>query len=216
MFCLPDEMTTCLFDLDRVLTQTATIHARAWKEMFDEFLRAWSERTGQTFDEFHLPADYDMYVDGKRRFDGVHSFLEARGIELPAGAPADPPEVATIHALGKRKNELVLRLIREQGVEPYEGSVHFLEAARDAGLRRAVVSSSTNCRDVLRAAGIEQIPGWRPPCPAVWLRFARASVMSPEICRVRPVVGTKVGTRHHGSAEGFAFARETTLWLRAV
>jgi len=171
-------MTTCLFDLDRVLTQTATIHARAWKEMFDEFLRAWSERTGQTFDEFHLPADYDMYVDGKRRFDGVHSFLEARGIELPAGAPADPPEVATIHALGKRKNELVLRLIREQGVEPYEGSVHFLEAARDAGLRRQSSRRAPTVATSCAPPGSSRSPGGvrrvqpcgsgslaRPSCP---------------------------------------------------
>jgi beta-phosphoglucomutase family hydrolase len=157
MLDLPDGIKACLFDLDGVLTQTAKVHARAWKQMFDEFLREWSERTGEPFQEFDRPTDYDEYVDGKPRLDGVKSFLESRGIHLPMGSPSDPPEADTIHALGTRKNKLVLELIREQGVEPYEGSVRFAEAARDQGLRRAVVSSSTNCRDVLVAAGIEHL-----------------------------------------------------------
>jgi HAD superfamily hydrolase (TIGR01509 family) len=140
-----------------VLTQTARVHARAWKEMFDDFLRDWSERTGEPFHPFDRPTDYDEYVDGKPRLDGVHSFLESRGIDLPMGSPTDPPEAETVHALGTRKNDLVLELIREQGVEPYEGSVRFAEAARDQGLRRAVVSSSTNCLDVLVAAGIDHL-----------------------------------------------------------
>jgi beta-phosphoglucomutase family hydrolase len=152
---LPDNITTCLFDLDGVLTQTAKIHARAWKQMFDDFLHEWAERTGEPFEEFDRPTDYDDYVDGKPRLDGVKSFLESRGIDLPMGSPSDPSEQETIHALGTRKNDLVLELIREQGVEPYEGSVRFAEMVRDRGLRRAVVSSSTNCRDVLRAAGID-------------------------------------------------------------
>src|SRR5215212_8096648 len=154
---LPGGITTCLFDLDGVLTQTAKIHARAWKEMFDAFLREWSERTGEPFHEFDRPTDYDEYVDGKPRLDGVRSFLESRGIVLSMGAPSDPPDAETIHALGTRKNDLVLDLIREQGVEPYEGSVRFVEAARDQGLRRAVVSSSTDCREVLIAAGIDEL-----------------------------------------------------------
>src|SRR3954462_6779149 len=154
---LPDGITTCLFDLDGVLTQTAKIHARAWKQMFDDFLREWSERSGEPFHEFDRPTDYDEYVDGKPRLDGVRSFLESRGIQLAMGSPSDPPEAETIHALGTRKNDLVLELIGEQGVEPYEGSVAFAEQARDQGLRRAVVSSSTNCRDVLVAAGIDHL-----------------------------------------------------------
>jgi beta-phosphoglucomutase family hydrolase len=157
MLDLPDRITTCLFDLDGVLTQTARVHARAWKQMFDDFLRDWSERTGEPFHPFDRPTDYDEYVDGKPRLDGVHSFLESRGIDLPMGSPTDPPEAETVHALGTRKNDLVLELIREQGVEPYEGSVRFAEAARDQGLRRAVVSSSTNCLDVLVAAGIDHL-----------------------------------------------------------
>ena len=154
---LPEAISACLFDLDGVLTQTAKVHARAWKEMFDGFLRQWAERTGEPFHPFDRPTDYDEYVDGKPRLDGVRSFLESRGIDLPMGSPADPPEAETVHALGTRKNELVLRLIAEQGVEPYEGSVRFVEAAREAGFRRAVVSASTNCRDVLVAAGIEHL-----------------------------------------------------------
>jgi beta-phosphoglucomutase family hydrolase len=157
MLDLPDRITTCLFDLDGVLTQTAKIHAQAWKQMFDEFLRDWAERHGQPFEPFDRPTDYDEYVDGKPRLDGVRSFLESRGIELPMGSPDDPPEAETIHALGTRKNNLVLKLIHEQGVEPYEGSVRFVEAARDQGMRRAVVSSSTNCEDVLKAAGIDHL-----------------------------------------------------------
>jgi HAD superfamily hydrolase (TIGR01509 family) len=101
--------------------------------------------------------DYDEYVDGKPRYEGVQSFLAARGIELPRGEPSDPPDAETVDGLGNRKNEIVLRLIRDEGVEPYEGSVRYVRAARDAGVRRAVVSSSTNCRDVLVAAGIEDL-----------------------------------------------------------
>jgi beta-phosphoglucomutase family hydrolase len=157
MLKLPDGITTCLFDLDGVLTQTAKIHARAWQEMFDEFLREWSERTAKPFQEFDRPTDYDEYVDGKPRLDGVRSFLQSRGIDLPMGSPTDPAEAETVHALGTRKNDLVLELIRQQGVEPYDGSVRFAEAARDQGMRRAVVSSSTNCQDVLVAAGIDQL-----------------------------------------------------------
>ncbi|MDQ3858847.1 MAG: beta-phosphoglucomutase family hydrolase [Actinomycetota bacterium] len=154
---LPKAITACLFDLDGVLTQTAKVHAAAWKEMFDRFLREWAERRGEPFQPFDRPTDYDEYVDGKPRLDGVRSFLESRGIELPLGSPADPAEAETVHGLGTRKNELVLELIREQGVEPYEGSIRFVEAAREQGLRRAVVSASTNCRDVLAAAGIEHL-----------------------------------------------------------
>ena len=157
MLGLPDGIRACLFDMDGVLTQTASIHAQAWKQMFDDFLRDWAERTGEPFEPFDRPTDYDEYVDGLPRLDGVRSFLQSRGIELPMGSPSDPPEAETVHALGTRKNDLVLELIREQGVEPYEGTVRYVEAARGQGLRRAVVSSSTNARDVLVAAGIDHL-----------------------------------------------------------
>ncbi len=157
MLGLPDGVTACLFDLDGVLTQTAKVHAAAWKQMFDEYLRARAERTGEQFVPFDPVHDYDDYVDGKPRYEGVRSFLAARAIELPEGGPEDPPDAETVHALGDRKNRIVLALIRKDGVEPYEGSVRYVHAVRDAGLRRAVVSSSTNCRDVLHAAGIEDL-----------------------------------------------------------
>ncbi|MGI8904394.1 MAG: beta-phosphoglucomutase family hydrolase [Solirubrobacteraceae bacterium] len=157
MLGLPDGVRACLFDLDGVLTQTAKVHAAAWKEMFDGYLRDRAARTGQPFVAFDAITEYDEYVDGKPRYEGVSSFLDSRGIELPRGDPADPPDAETIDGLGNRKNEIVLRLIREQGVEPYEGSVHYVHAVREAGLARAVVSSSTNCADVLAAAGIEDL-----------------------------------------------------------
>jgi beta-phosphoglucomutase family hydrolase len=151
---LPPEIEACLFDLDGVLTQTAKVHAAAWKAMFDDFLRERSRASGGKFEEFDAQHDYDEYVDGKPRYDGVRSFLASRHIDLPQGSPSDLPGADTIDGLGNRKNELVLELIRRDGVQAYEGSVRFVEAARDAGLRRAVVSSSTNCRDVLTAARI--------------------------------------------------------------
>ena len=156
MLGLPSDVRACLFDLDGVLTQTATVHAAAWKRMFDEYLRARAARTGERFIPFDPAADYGEYVDGKPRSDGVRSFLASREIELPEGEADDPPDRETVRGLGNRKNELVLRLIREQGVKAYPGSVRYLEAVRDAGLKLAVVSSSTNCHDVLVAAGIEE------------------------------------------------------------
>src|SRR3954451_8954993 len=154
MLGLPDGIKACLFDLDGVLTRTAKVHAAAWKQMFDDYLRKRAKHTGEAFVAFDAGDDYDEYVDGKPRYDGVRSFLQSRGIELPDGAPDDPPSAETVDGLGNRKNELVLELIRRDGVEAYEGSVAYVRTARDAGLRRAVVSSSTNCRDVLQAAGI--------------------------------------------------------------
>ena len=151
---LPDPIRACLFDLDGVLTETASIHAAAWKEMFDGFLRDRADRQGQPFVPFDEHDDYDRYVDGKPRLDGVRDFLASRGIQLPEGEPDDPPDDTTVQGLGNRKNSIVLRRIREQGVEAYPGSVAYVRAARDAGLARAVVSSSSNCREVLAAAGI--------------------------------------------------------------
>jgi beta-phosphoglucomutase-like phosphatase (HAD superfamily) len=123
MLGLPEGVTACLFDLDGVLTQTAKVHAEAWKAMFDDFLRGWAQEHGEDFRPFDKHSDYDEYVDGKPRYDGVRSFLESRKIELPQGKPEDPPDAQTIDGLGNRKNELVLKLIHERGVEPYEGSV---------------------------------------------------------------------------------------------
>jgi beta-phosphoglucomutase family hydrolase len=157
MLGLPEGVTACLFDMDGVVTKTAVVHAAAWKQMFDDYLRRRAAADGQAFVAFDPVRDYDEYVDGRPRYDGVRSFLASRGIELPDGGPDDPPDAETVHGLGNRKNEIVLKLIREHGVEPYEGSVRYVQAARAAGLRRAVVSSSTNCRDVLTAAGIKDL-----------------------------------------------------------
>jgi beta-phosphoglucomutase family hydrolase len=192
MLGLPDGVTAYLFDLDGVLTQTAKVHAAAWKQMFDGFLRARAEAGGGTFTEFDIDYDYEEYVDGKPRYDGVRSFLESRHIDLPEGSRSDPPDAETVHGLGNRKNELVLELIREQGVEAYDGSVAYVKAARDAGLRRAVVSSSANTRDVLVAAGIEDLFEARidgavadeqhlkgKPAPDTFLAGARALGVSP-------------------------------------
>jgi beta-phosphoglucomutase family hydrolase len=154
---LPDGIQACLFDLDGVLTQTAKVHAAAWKQMFDGYLRDRAEASGEEFRPFDARDDYDEYVDGKPRADGVRSFLESRGIELPEGEADDPPDAETVAGLGNRKNKIVLKLIDEHGVDPYEGSVRYVRAAIDAGLRRAVVSSSANCRAVLEAAGIEDL-----------------------------------------------------------
>jgi beta-phosphoglucomutase family hydrolase len=154
---LPDAVTACLFDLDGVLTQTAVVHDAAWARVFDEFLRERAQRTGTPFVRFDPDHDYNEYVDGRPRADGVRTFLASRDITLPDGEPDDPPSAQTVNGLGNRKNEVLLDVIRHQGVRAYDGSVRYLHAAKAAGLRRAVVSASANCADVLRAAGIADL-----------------------------------------------------------
>lgn len=146
-----------LFDLDGVLTDTASLHATAWKRMFDEFLARWSDEHGHPFVPFHMEDDYLRYVDGKPRYEGVASFLESRRIVLPEGDPSDPPDTDTIGGLGNRKNELVVRLIEQEGVTPFEGAVRFVHHVRDRGLRTAVVSSSKNAGPVLEAAKLAEL-----------------------------------------------------------
>jgi beta-phosphoglucomutase family hydrolase len=157
MLGLPDTIRACLFDLDGVLTQTAKVHDAAWKEVFDEFLRSVSEESGKPYVPFDPVNDYNSYVDGRPRADGVRTFLASRGIELPDGAPDDPPSARTVNGLGSRKNDILLRRLREDGVDVYDGSVAYLRAVAAAGLRRAVVSASANCREVLEAAGIDHL-----------------------------------------------------------
>jgi beta-phosphoglucomutase family hydrolase len=208
---LPDGVTACLFDLDGVLTQTAKVHAAAWKEMFDAYLRQRADASGEPFAEF-TQADYESYVDGLPRADGVTRFLASRGITLPPGGPDDPPEAETVAGLGNRKNALVLRLIHDDGVEVYEGSVRYLHAVREAGLATAVVSSSANCRDVLQAAGIEDLLDFRvdgqtaaaehlkgKPAPDTFLAGARLCGVEPAQAAVYEdaLAGVEAGRAGH-------------------
>lgn len=142
---LPASTRACLFDLDGVLTQTAKVHAAAWKEMFDQYLKTRSQETGEPFVPFEL-ADYTRWVDGKLRVDGARAFLASRGIAMPD---------ADVQELAKRKDDLMVELLRTGRVETYEGSVRFVEAARRAGMLTAVVSASKHCKEVLESAGID-------------------------------------------------------------
>jgi beta-phosphoglucomutase family hydrolase len=157
MLGLPSNIDALLFDMDGVLTQTAKVHAAAWKQTFDAFLHRRADETGDQFVPFDQVGDYDAYVDGLPREDGVRSFLKSRGMELPEGSPDDPPDADTVHGVGNDKNDRVLQLIHEHGVEPYEGSVRYVKEAQRAGLPRAVVSSSTNTHDVLAAAKLTDL-----------------------------------------------------------
>jgi beta-phosphoglucomutase family hydrolase len=157
MFGLPDGVSACLFDMDGVVTQTATLHAAAWKEMFDQFLRAHAESTGTPFVPFDPHAEYDAYVDGKPRLDGTRSFLESRGIELPEGTPDDPPGTPTLYGLSNQKNNLVLAKIAAGGVQVYPGSITYIRSVKDKGISTAIVSASANTVQVLKSAGIEDL-----------------------------------------------------------
>jgi beta-phosphoglucomutase family hydrolase len=183
MLGLPDGVRACLFDLDGVLTDTASVHKTAWKAMFDEYLR---RRDGDSFTPFDIDHDYLTYVDGKRREDGVRAFLSSRGIELPEGGPDDPPEAETIAGLGNRKNAMFQRVLHTDGVTVFDGSRRYLAEAAGAGLGVAVVSSSANTREVLEVTGLaryvqqrvdgvtlreEHLPG--KPAPDSFLRAAR-------------------------------------------
>ena len=150
-----DRYDAVLFDLDGVITNTATIHATCWKQMFDEYLQARATQKRETFRAFDLANDYRLYVDGKPRFDGVRDFLRSRSIELPEGSRDDPAELETVCGLGNRKNELVNEVIESKGVEPYEGSVKLIQQLRRQGFKTAIVTSSQNCTTVLKAAKLE-------------------------------------------------------------
>lgn len=186
-FGLPDGVRACLFDMDGVLTQTATIHAAAWKQMFDEFLASRLDETGIQVDPFDPVGDYDRYVDGKVRSDGTRAFLQSRGITIPEGEPGDPPDRETIYGLGQRKNDIFVQLVAKDGVAVFDGSVRYVQAVRRGGMRTAVVSASENTAAVLDAAGIadlfevridgvvardEHLPG--KPAPDMYLAGANA------------------------------------------
>jgi beta-phosphoglucomutase family hydrolase len=184
---LPDQIRACLFDLDGVLTQTATVHQAAWKRTFDEFLRAFEPQAPE-----FTQLDYNRYVDGKPRADGVRDFLASRGITLPEGTAGDPPDAATVQAIATRKNELVLRELDEHGVQVYEGSMRYLRAVKEAGLATAVVTASANGENVVSAGGfadlidarvdgiVTQRDGLRgKPHPDTFLAGARALGVAP-------------------------------------
>ncbi len=147
---LPDTVDALLFDMDGVLTNTAVVHADAWKRTFDPLIEELG--AGAPFDPHE---DYVRHVDGKSRLDGVRDFLRARGVTLPEGSPDDPPEAQTVQGVGRRKNDLVLELIRSKGVETYGDAIELLHAARAHGRRSALVSSSANAREALESAGID-------------------------------------------------------------
>lgn len=153
MLGVPEGTRALLFDLDGVLTDTASVHAAAWKQMFDEFLRA---RDGEAFRPFDTSADYGPYVDGKPRLEGTRSFLASRGIELPEGGPDDGPDTPTLWGLSTRKNDLVQVRITTDGVTVYPGSLRYLEAVQGSGLATAVVSSSANAAQILSVTGLER------------------------------------------------------------
>jgi beta-phosphoglucomutase family hydrolase len=215
MLGLPDGVSACLFDMDGVVTRTAVVHAAAWKEMFDGFLRDWSSKTGTEFVPFDPGRDYEEYVDGKPRLDGIRSFLESRSISLPEGSPSDAPGAHTVYGLGNRKNELLLEVLKRDGVEVYDGSRRYITAARAAGLRTAIVSSSANTVAVLAAAGIAdlfdarvdaQVAGERglkgKPEPDTFLEAARMLGVGHEQAAVFEDALAGVAAGHDG---GFGF-----------
>jgi beta-phosphoglucomutase family hydrolase len=191
MLGLPDTIRACLFDLDGVLTDTASVHKKAWKVMFDAYLRKCADRTGEQFVPFDIEADYLTYIDGKKRDDGVRSFLAARGITLPDGDPGDSGD-ETVYGLGNRKNDLFHETLHKDGVKVFEGSRRYLEATSAAGLAVAVVSSSSNTREVLEITGLDTFVQQRvdgvtmreehiagKPSPASFLRAAELLAVKP-------------------------------------
>ncbi|WP_281256832.1 HAD family hydrolase [Blastococcus aggregatus] len=180
-------MRACLFDMDGVLTQTATVHEAAWKRVFDDFLQAT-----QPWQRLFSREDYHRYVDGKPRADGVRDFLASRGIRLPEGGPEDPPSATTVQGLARRKDELFLRQLQDHGVAAYPDAASYLEAVRDAGLLVAVVTASVHGAEVLASSGLSRLIDVRvdgiiaardglrgKPSPDTFLAAARALGVAP-------------------------------------
>jgi beta-phosphoglucomutase family hydrolase len=211
MLGLPEQVRACLFDLDGVLTDTASVHRQAWKAMFDAYLRQRAQRLNEPFVPFDPDHDYLTFVDGKKREDGVRSFLESRGITLPDGQPDDDPAAETVYGLGNRKNTLFLETLQRDGVHVFEGSRRYLEAVSGAGLGVAVVSSSANTRQVLEVTGLaafvqqrvdgvtmraEHIPG--KPAPDSYLRAAQLLDVAPAAAAVFEDALSGVAAGHAG------------------
>jgi beta-phosphoglucomutase family hydrolase len=209
---LPDKVRACLFDLDGVLTDTASVHTKAWKAMFDAFLSERAKRTGEKFVPFDPAADYRQYVDGKKREDGVKSFLDSRGIELPEGTPDDSGDAETICGLGNRKNDMFQKVLEKDGVEVFDGSRRYLEAVSAAGLGIAVVSSSANTRQVLEITGLDRFVQQRvdgitlseehikgKPAPDSYLRGAQLLDVPPDAAAVFEDALSGVEAGHAGN-----------------
>ncbi len=207
-----EQFDAVLLDLDGVITDTASVHARCWKQMFDEFLRKRAEERGEAFRPFDLTTDYRLYVDGKPRFDGVRDFLKSRGIQLPEGSLDDPPDAETVAGLGNRKNILFDKIIQEGGVHPYPGSVKLIEELRERRFEIAVVSSSHNCTAVLKAARLDacfdaQVDGNTidgehlagKPAPDTYLMAARLLGVKPSRAIVieDAIAGVEAGSNGH-------------------
>ncbi len=210
MLGLPDGVRACLFDLDGVLTDTASVHTKAWATMFDAYLHDRARRTGADFVPFDAEADYQKYVDGKKRQDGVRSFLASRGIELPDGDTDDSPDAETVNGLGNRKNELFQKVLHDDGVDVFEGSRRYLIAAKQAGLPAAVVSSSANTREMLEVTGLDRFVQQRvdgvtmreenitgKPAPDSYLRGAELLGVAPAAAAVfeDALAGVQAGRR---------------------
>jgi len=212
MLGLPDGVTACLFDMDGVVTKTAVVHAAAWKDMFDKFLRQRAEQSGEKFVPFDTAKDYGDYVDGKPRLDGTRSFLESRGINLPEGSPDDKPGTPTIQGLSNEKNDLVVEKIRTDGVKVYDDTIRYIKAVRAGGLHTAIVSSSANTVDVLKSAGISDLFDTRvdaqvakernlkgKPAPDTFLAAARNLDVAPDHAAVfeDALAGVEAGHAGH-------------------
>lgn len=215
MLGLPATVRACLFDLDGVLTDTASAHTRAWQAMFDDYLSTRAERSGETFVPFDPVRDYRSFVDGRKRDDGVRAFLASRDIVLPDGDDNDPPDAETVHGLGNRKNEAFRLMLDADGVEVFEGSRRYLAAVKAAGLATAVVSASANAGEILAITGLakfidqrvdgvtlrdEKIAG--KPAPDSFLRAAQLLGVAPSAAVVfeDALAGVEAGR-----AGGFSF-----------
>ena len=219
-----DDFDAAIFDLDGVLTDTARVHAGAWKEVFDSFLQRWAQQHGLAFQPFDIEADYLAYVDGRPRYDGVRSFLASRGINLPEGSEHDPEDANTVHALGERKTRL-FRQALQQGIDPEPGAESLLKKLRQMGVGIAVASSSKNCSAILSAAGFDHLidarvdgvdadelglPG--KPDPALFLEAARRLRAQPSrtILFEDALAGVEAGRRAgFGSVVGIDRGRQS-------
>jgi len=153
----PQHFDAVIFDLDGVVTDTASVHAIAWKALFDDYLRGRAEDRGETFRPFSAEVDYDGYVDGKPRYEGVRSFLASRGIDLPFGSPGDGPDQETVCGLGNRKDATFAEALARDGVRVFPSSLRLIQELAEVGIPRAIASSSKNCAQVLRLCGIEDL-----------------------------------------------------------